>query len=330
MIPYSINSVGVAFACIAPVVVVAAVDEGQQCAHGDECVDDGDDILSLLQVPKNVIPDQSVNQSINLHSRKIQPLARPLFWLHVPKCGTSFINTLIHQPNVCPGLPDDMLVEGDNPMQSFEAEYPDLEPACPGSFYNANILGNHLGMGNIYDTAKGHIVTFLRDPEQRIISSFYHEQHDWPYEAPAKDMLEYAQVVQGCFTRMIMHSGHWFHHAPNICGGPEPVTHEEVTEAVHRLNEGFQFVGLTDQWSLSICLFHTMFGGKCRSSDFDDIRPGVDRDASLDEYDVHKELGNFVDKADRQVYEAGKAIFLENLKKYDVSAQTCDWCWSAS
>lgn len=30
--------------------------------------------------------------------------ASPMFWLHVPKCGTSFANAVYHMPNMCPGL----------------------------------------------------------------------------------------------------------------------------------------------------------------------------------------------------------------------------------
>lgn len=34
--------------------------------------------------------------------------ASPMFWLHIPKCGTSFANTVMHMPNVCPGLGENL------------------------------------------------------------------------------------------------------------------------------------------------------------------------------------------------------------------------------
>merc|ERR1719469_93252 len=36
----------------------------------------------------------------------------------------------------------------------------------------------------------------------------------------------------------------------------------------------FKFVGLTSQWELSICLFHTMFGGTCLPVEFSNLRRG--------------------------------------------------------
>ena len=34
--------------------------------------------------------------------------ASPMFWLHIPKCGTSFANTIMHMPNMCPGLGENL------------------------------------------------------------------------------------------------------------------------------------------------------------------------------------------------------------------------------
>lgn len=34
--------------------------------------------------------------------------ASPMFWLHIPKCGTSFANTVMHMPNMCPGLGENL------------------------------------------------------------------------------------------------------------------------------------------------------------------------------------------------------------------------------
>ena len=34
--------------------------------------------------------------------------ASPMFWLHIRKCGTSFANTIMHMPNMCPGLGENL------------------------------------------------------------------------------------------------------------------------------------------------------------------------------------------------------------------------------
>ena len=33
------------------------------------------------------------------------------------------------------------------------------------------------------------------------------------------------------------------------------------------------FVGLTDQWDLSVCLWHAKFGGECLPAEFKNVRP---------------------------------------------------------
>ena len=34
--------------------------------------------------------------------------ASPMYWLHIPKCGTSFYNTLVQMPGNCPGMPENL------------------------------------------------------------------------------------------------------------------------------------------------------------------------------------------------------------------------------
>jgi len=258
--------------------------------------------------------------------RPVLAMPSPLVWLHIPKCGTSFINTLLHQPGTCPGLPEDLVVDGERPLDILGELYPDLEPYCPGSFLNGSAVGFHFGLGADYESFKGKLMVFLRNPEQRLISSYHHDQHDWPFATPAGSLLEYARVVQGCAVRMFTRSGKWLENAPNVCGGPEPVTAEEVSEARRRLWDGFVFVGLTDHWNLSICLFHTMFGGQCRDTDFQNNRPGREDDTV--KYDAASDLGSFVDEADGELFASGRALFMQRLREFGVSPETCGWCFS--
>ena len=56
---------------------------------------------------------------------------------------------------------------------------------------------------------------------------------------------------------------------PRCMSPPAP----DMKLAHRRLREGFAFVGLTEQWPLSICLFAAMFRIACVPSLFDDSRP---------------------------------------------------------
>ncbi len=54
--------------------------------------------------------------SIKKTSRK----ASPMFWLHIPKCGTSFYNTVLHMPDACPGLGANVSIDDEQFGRCFE------------------------------------------------------------------------------------------------------------------------------------------------------------------------------------------------------------------
>merc|ERR1719336_1328515 len=145
----------------------------------------------------------------------------PLAWMHISKAGTSLINALIHTPGVCPGVPQNEFVsgealEGTGGENEFNAGMLNAfawshnmktnhglnTSTCPGLLK----LAHHQAIGapgefEAHYAGKG--VAMIRQPEQRLISSYGHNQHDWPYLLPAKSLAEYSQVVAGCTVRML-------------------------------------------------------------------------------------------------------------------------------
>lgn len=91
-----------------------------------------------------------------------------------------------------------------------------------------------------------------------------------------------------------------------------------VVEAVQRLREGFAFVGLTDKWRLSICLFHAMYGARCNDSEFQD----VNRQRQNSTWDAAA-LQGFHDPFDGLLYKEAQRIFHENLELYGVTEENC-------
>jgi len=257
--------------------------------------------------------------------------SRPMAWIHVPKSGTTLGNALLHLPGMCPLLPPGFVLDASRHGACVVGGQ--IDQSCPGSFssggrYN---FGDHSGLGGIYKSSvEGHGVVMLRQPEQRIISGYFYDQHDWPKEhfhRPAKDLLEYAHVVSGCAVKMFTRKGRngcCVDYDPAVCGSPEPATTVEVTLAKQRLRSGFVFVGITDEWNLSICLLHAIFGGRCRATDFHDMRPGTNSSDNL--YDT-SELMGYKDLADGALFEEASAVFSENLQRYNVSYESCKSCF---
>jgi len=269
----------------------------------------------------------------------IAAMARPLDWVHVPKTGSSLINILMHLPGMCPFISETATMDGPC-FKEFLQSFPPGD-FCPGSFQLQahRFLGDHSGIGTTYEAyTKGHGVIMLRQPEQRLLSGYYYEQHSWPawyYGRMAANAREYAEVLSGCAVRMLTRDASPIQEggppdlAPrSACGWPEPPTAVGVQIARQRLQEGFVFVGLTEQWELSVCLMHAIFGGECRSSDFIDVRPTDPSSAnsSIMEYNI-SELQGLIDVYDGPLYEDAKDIFATDLKRYGLSQVACEPCF---
>jgi len=234
-----------------------------------------------------------------------------LAWLHIPRAGTSFANTLVSWS--CPRLEDGELVD---------SSYDDGAGSYTGSFLRMHKSQCDDGFSicsgfepitsstcNSWEAHASHFVTMFRQPEQRIISGYYQFVHD----ATGTDvsMEKYAKFAAGCTVKMI--NG-------QQCLADVDVTGDMVSTAMERLDEGFAFVGLTEEWALSVCLFHAMFGGECHHREFLNVRLGANHTDVR--YDT-SELGGMIDPFDGALYTHATTLFWNNVAKYDVGPETC-------
>jgi len=252
----------------------------------------------------------------------------PLGWIHIPKCGSSMANIMIHTPGVCRGLPPGVVINqtrypgmngyGWGMLAAFKEEFP-LDEVCPGSFSK---WGQHEGVGDRYKGQyKGHGIIMLRDPEARLVSSYNNGNHDWPpsmrYRRP-ESLDEYADFVQGCTVKMLARTGSY-----ETCGEKPSPSESEVGTAIRMLN-GIPFVGITEEWDLSVCLFRKLFGGQCYGSDFFNTRPEI-----IQEFNATiADLRGWTDSHDRRLYEAGKKLFHARLREHGLSRETCEQCFA--
>eukprot|EP00439_Symbiodinium_sp_Y106_P013012 s2362_g1.t3 len=254
--------------------------------------------------------------------------AQPLKWMHTPKCGTSFLNVLIHLPDVCPGVDDSFQVNREVMGDLFEVKFEDACPyVCDGTKFlcNAKPLGlfhtTHVGVGLQYEFLKGHLVTMMRDPMQRIFSAY--SDQEWSHGSNNKDIVTYAHSEAHLVTCQIMRDG-LMDPPPASC---RDLNETDAEQAVTRIREGFAFVGLVEEWDLSICLLHRMFGGDCLASDFMDSRPTFSGDTTNHEYNTSV-LEGYDDPVDRLLYNGAKELFAERLLEYNVSQESCQPCFA--
>lgn len=276
---------------------------------------------------KNRVNSESQITKSMMETKPALHHALPLGWIHIPKTGSSMANTLIHTPGMCPGIPSGIVINqtrfpgvnkyGWGMLYVFNQQFPVMEK-CPGFLSK---WGNHQGVGDKYETQyHGRGIIMLRSPEERLVSSYNNGVHDWPpsmqYREP-KDLDEYKDYVQGCTVKMLVRNGE-----AETCGEKPDPTHQEVRKAIHLLS-GLAFIGLTEEWDLSICLFRKLFGGPCYGSDFYNTRPKI-----TEEYNkTVSDLKGWQDVYDRRVYEAGKRLFHARLREHGLSKKTCKPCF---
>merc|ERR1719293_85471 len=96
-----------------------------------------------------------------------------------------------------------------------------------------------------------------------------------------------------------------FEEPRGVCGSRsvsiEGPNSSELQQAVDHMATDYAFVGLTDHYELSVCLWHLRFGKPCLSVEFKNLRPGVRREDGL--YDESA----ITDEADHALKQEKKA-----------------------
>ena len=190
--------------------------------------------------------------------------------------GSSFGTSLLHLANS--SIPDGVEIDthggiwGHFPPASFAGSL-----AVEGAYHG--FVGGHGAVrAQDYDRFEGRWFGMFRHPEARA-RSCYAMHADRLHNA---SFASFSRVVQGVVTKMLAGQSDggaaWMcainrsiAELPAICRDFAVVPNVRV--AISRLR-GFAFVGLTDDWASSICLFHLMFGGRCLAAERRNVRPG--------------------------------------------------------
>jgi len=258
----------------------------------------------------------------------------PVLYVHIPKTGGNFATTVAHA--AC----DDF-----SPMaESFKTiDGTNLPTECHTSGRLLRLRPGHSPLGG-EDFARtpepkmAHVMTLFRDPRQRLMSGYFHGRHDChgllKQVAPLcssqdSDMMSeacfatqqvtpegveaYARCAGSCQSRMLVGL---------MCGGNEPLQEAEQRLALERV-AALGFVGLTDEYDLSVCLFHARFGGQCHSAEFSNLRPGVHRHEHKGYAAPLTEAAAAAMAFEEKLYEAAKARFWADIRAHKVTRAVC-------
>jgi len=208
-----------------------------------------------------------------------------LDWLHVPKTGTSFLYSLVlYQCDKTIASAKDEKAEKAAMQKNFNL----IVKGGAWSTCHRGLRSYHSSLRRSADRGHngrdvGQVVSLFRKPLARLASGLVHKYHqcgvgELRAVASYKNVCEvltnpssskedidrvhkaidlYAECVEGCQTRMASgmgSCGHWGQ--PTI---PKSETFDSILTHAKNKSDHFAFVGLTEKWAESICMWEHYF-----------------------------------------------------------------------
>lgn len=253
-----------------------------------------------------------------------------LSWLHVPKAGTSFVATLWNYACGQRGLPLDLNVDVAASYQCSQCydfalmqRYP-REMYCEEGVLSKSWQTQHLPITLSHVQQRQNTVGMFRRPNQRVISAFHDSYHASGFTQTTMDNLRSAcpegrstpacfakyPGIAGCMTRML--TGGMCAEDPYAAVLVGKAKSDTRTKDAGVALRAMSFVGITEEWDESVCLFHLMFGGRMDPAELKDVHRGP---GHLHEYD-ESVMDGFVDPDDEKTYAAAQARFHDLKEAY--------------
>lgn len=199
----------------------------------------------------------------NMERILVQVGKGPVEWIHVPKTGTGLAHLLLAA--FCP-------TEKVNVTLSSIAG---LSPECRKHFVNSTMsyrndrlpLADHFSLNAESESELKRVYVVIRAPWNRITSGYHYtrfmRKNDKNQSASEEENIcrvsktsKVPHIVRGAQVKMLM--GHKMS-SPNAFHDPSPPSWEETIRACNKLSS-MSFVGVTDFWNTSACVFGQIHG----------------------------------------------------------------------
>lgn len=270
----------------------------------------------------------------NAYSRgRAKPARRFIMWLHIPKTGTSFINTLIRWG--CPSVPSNTFIVprkerpsdmslAINITKSWDWLFSSddgrkwLSLHCTNRLLAVQNKKGKLRKGNLRYAVNMHrpmqpnearyTVALFRLPRQRMYSNYLHLAYHYNTTRQPKRSL----------SQFLKKSQFWSQQTKLLLGrdyrDKAPLTMDHAKEAANIVMNKLPFVGLTEEFHLSIRLFHAIFGGVPHALQFENVRPGITRYQVTERRSIffrynETEFAQWHDPPDDVVYDTARTRF---------------------
>ena len=246
-------------------------------------------------------------------------------WFHPPKTGTSFATAVF-------GYGSNYRISSQDIENLVLSWSPLFQKYDPQKYLKNTWVEkkDHLKISeDVFQKFKGFFVGIFREPVDRSISSFeWFHQCTKSFAYCKSKLIEYINLTGSTVVRMLAGQDdgtEWKCMKNNVrfpCESydePQP----NIQLAKLRLNS-FKFVGLQSEWTLSICLFHHIFGGSCDQIELKNIRKtkSIFLKQFLNDEQI-KKIKNNNSFSDSTLYYTAQKRFWNDIHRFDLNHTYC-------
>ena len=228
-----------------------------------------------------------------------------LYWLHIPKCGSTFANTVVHA--LCDGVP------ANASEQKYLGKTPNFIKgrSCPRLAVPVrDDWGRHddLSAGLLAKVGGAdRVVALLREPQARAEAAWNHVNIRGvlsPKGPRANNARQFAEATAGCMARTLAGRG--------TCSEKGRANEKTRDAAIARLRD-LAFVGIVERWAESICLLHLQFGAPCLAVEFEHLRSQPH----------NRTVPRAARNVDDDVYAEARRLFAAALDRHNATPARC-------
>ncbi|KAG8462699.1 hypothetical protein KFE25_004675 [Diacronema lutheri] len=282
-------------------------------------------------------------------------LAAPRFaWFHPEKTGTSLGNSLVHIAN--PQLPANVSILSScgprgqrrpcrGTTDRFGQDRYTYARWFPGVFWEkGGDFAKHVAVDDsVFAKWAGSFVGLFRDPARRAVSAYYHkytgfcrsQQATRGASATCMTLTPYARFIEGQVATLLAckvgrdpATGRRYRRT-NLFWCKRP--HADALNVALKRLASFSFVGLTDEFDVSVCLLHVMHRAPCRPVELTNERPTDYRQrarAHGEAFQSVDELAQalrekYVDPLDTPLYNMAVRRFEADIREHNVTQSAC-------
>jgi len=253
--------------------------------------------------------------------------SRRVAWMHFPKCGSSLAVTLARYLNSKlpedASLEDEMLQQYVNDVQevAFARVYP-MPWGQDAIWEKDGNWGNHMeAKEETYAKFKGSFMGLFREPTRRVWSAYNFFEQGRANKSRIAPPAAYARRSAGGMVKMLAGQDYGLHCLDFKRPCDMRIQPDEEL-AINRLREGFAFVGMTDDYAFSVCLFKALFGGDCAAAEFGNSRPSKYSEEP-DDYREAMGVDEKYDPADSRLFQAAQKRYCEDIASIGLTHGRC-------